>query len=102
MNDFYAGDDVATVTSDLQHVVDELRAGAPEAQLLVARIMPAVGLEAQVAAYDAAIAGLEGEQVAIVDIETGFDHTKDTVDGVHPNEGASERIAEAWFAAIGE
>lgn len=100
VNDFYAGDDVATVTADLRHVVDELQAGAPEAQLLVARIMPAVGLETQVAEYDAAIAELAGDHVAVVDIQTGFDPTKDTVDGVHPNESASERIAEAWFAGL--
>lgn len=100
VNDFYAGEDVATVTADLGHVVAELRAGAPGAQVLVARIMPAVGIEAQVAAYDAAIAELAGEQVAVVDIESGFDHTKDTVDGVHPNEAASARIAEAWLGAL--
>lgn len=100
VNDLYAGEDVATVTADLGHLVDEVRAAAPEAQVLVARIMPAAGIEAQVAEYDAAIAELVGEQVDVVDLESGFDHATDTVDGVHPNEAASERMAQAWFEAL--
>ncbi|MPY93240.1 MAG: hypothetical protein GEV08_09280 [Acidimicrobiia bacterium] len=105
VNDFYGsasapGDDVATVVADVTRAVEELRAGAPEATLLVARIMPAVGLEAQVPELNAAVAQLAGDGVTIVDFEAGFEHAKDTVDGVHPSPDAAERMAEVWYEAL--
>lgn len=100
VNDFYAGEDVASVTADLTRAVAELRAGAPEATLLVARIMPAVALDVEIAELGEAIGALEAEGVVVVDIHSGFDHTTDTEDGVHPTPEAAARIADAWFDAL--
>jgi lysophospholipase L1-like esterase len=100
VNDFYAGEDVTTVSADLARLVEGLQAGAPGAELLVAQIMPAAGIEDQVAEYDDAVAALDGERISVVDLHSGFDPAEDTEDGVHPNAAASERIAEAWYEAL--
>ncbi len=106
VNDFYqpnaAGgyDGPAEVGADLANLVAALQAGAPQAHIYLAGIMPAVAIEQQVFDYNVFAAALGSDKVTYVDLNSGFAEGNDTVDGVHPNPAAAQRLAQGWYDAL--
>src|SRR4051812_25542414 len=47
-------------------------------------------------------AGLTTAQspITVADLWTGFDAVADTVDGVHPNDGGFQKMADRWYPAL--
>ncbi len=38
--------------------------------------------------------------IVVVDCWTGFDPSKDTGDGVHPNSSGNEKLAKSWYQPL--
>src|ERR1044071_1791752 len=92
-------------------LVGQMRAQNPAMKIIVAKIIPMAAsacstCPADVVALNNAIpgwaAGLTTAQspITVADLWTGFDATADTVDGVHPNDGGFQKMANAWYPAL--
>lgn len=92
-------------------LVGQMRANNPRMKIIVAQIIPMSAAAcstcpADVAEFDNAIpawaAGLTTAQspIVVVDQWTGFDAVADTVDGVHPNNGGFQKMANRWYPAL--
>ena len=98
---------VAETLVTLSEIIDVLRRVNPSVTILLASIIPAGDLHAaNLQALAAEIPALAirkttaASKVVLVDQNTGFDGKLDTYDGVHPNEGGEEKMAQKWFAAL--
>jgi len=109
----------ATILSAYGTVVDELRARNPNVWVLVAQIIAmnpintASCTTCECTACGGRVQTLNGmipawaaskttatSPVLVVDQWTGFNATTDTVDGVHPTDTGSEKMATKWFNMI--
>ncbi len=89
----------------LESLVDELIASAPDALIVVARIIPIFWAQSAVTSYNATIEPMvqekveAGAHVIIVDQYEGFPES-DMDDAVHPTVGGYERMAQKWYDGI--
>ena len=99
----------ATKLAAFTKLVGQMRANNPAMKILVAQIIPMTGCDtcaADVVELDNAIpgwaAGLTTTQspIVVVDQWTGFDAAADTVDGVHPNTGGFQKMANRWYPPL--
>jgi lysophospholipase L1-like esterase len=92
-------------------LVGQMRAQNPAMRIVVAKIIPMAAsacatCPADVIALNNAIpgwaAGLTTAQspITVADLWTGFDAVADTVDGVHPNDGGFQKMADRWYPAL--
>jgi lysophospholipase L1-like esterase len=92
-------------------LVGQMRAQNSKMQILVAQITPmapsnCAGCGAGVVALNAAIPAWAGNisaatsPVSVVDLWDGYSTSKDTVDGVHPNDAGNAILAKDWFAPL--
>jgi len=95
----------ANAFADLEKIVDDIVAAAPNSLLAVAAIIP-LGTSTAVPTYNAKIPALvekkvtAGKHVIFVDQYTGFP-TSELADGVHPNDTQGyPRMGDKWYAAI--
>ena len=96
------------MTSDLAGFLDKLITNAPDALLVVAKIIPlGYGTNGVIQAYNQAISGLvqeranAGKHVVLVDMYTGFAAaTMLGSDKVHPNSSGYKFMADRWYSAI--
>jgi len=106
-NDFYNGVDRDSSIENLEEIIETLREANPSVTVLLAQIMPAVGVEEGVAALNAEIGMLadrvstSASNIEVVDLAAGVDVENDLVDGVHPNDERSAIIATRWAEALG-
>lgn len=95
-----------SIVADLGGIVDAIHAHNPQAVVMLAQIIPALGRETEIEALNAQIAVLVAEKhtdespVIAVDQWTGFSLATDSYDGVHPNRDGELKIAAAWYAAL--
>ncbi|HST86015.1 MAG TPA: cellulose binding domain-containing protein [Kineosporiaceae bacterium] len=101
----------ATKLAAFTKLVGQMRATNPAMKILVAQIIPMTGCDtcaADVVELDRAIpgwaAGLTTTQspIAVVDQWTGFDAATDTGDGVHPNTGGFQKMANRWYPPLAQ
>ncbi|MFF5585290.1 SGNH/GDSL hydrolase family protein [Streptomyces hygroscopicus] len=103
-NDIY-GSDPAGAPARLSSLIDHITAQAPNAELFVATITPLGFLDSTVRAYNAAIPGIvrskadAGKRVHLVDMYNALT-TTDLADGVHPNAGGYDKMANVWWRAL--
>ena len=103
-NDMWKGD-VPRATRELAHLIDRIVALAPQARLYVASIIPQPQYEGAVLRYNSAIPGIvksrfdRGARVYFVDMHSELD-SDDLHDGIHPDPGGYEKMAEKWWAAV--
>ena len=99
----------AQMQSDLRTLLDKIFAGAPNALVVLARIIP-IGYDvnnAVVRAYNQALPGIvqesaaAGKHIQLVDMNTGFGAGMFVSDNLHPNTNGYKLMAERWYAAIG-
>jgi lysophospholipase L1-like esterase len=113
-NDMWGGFiPTATKLAAFTKLVGQMRANNPNMKIIVAQIIPmsqsaCATCPADVMAFDNALpgwaAGLTTAQSPIVlaDLWTGFDAVADTVDGVHPNDGGFQKMANAWYPPLAQ
>jgi len=96
----------ASAASDLEKIIDDLVAAAPNSLLAVAAIIPLPNASAAVDKYNAGIPALvqrksaAGKHVIFVDQFEDFP-TSELIDGVHPNDTKGyPRMGDKWYAAI--
>jgi lysophospholipase L1-like esterase len=86
-------------------LIDQLIQAAPDALLVVAKIIPFPGGASAVDTFNAAVPGVvkaradAGKHIILVDQFTGFP-TSELGDGVHPNAAGYARMAGVWYDAI--
>jgi lysophospholipase L1-like esterase len=92
-------------------LIGQMRAQNPNMKILVAQIIPMSASACSTCPADvvelnnalpAWAAGLTTAQspIIVVDLWTGFNADTDTVDGVHPNTGGFQKMANAWYPAL--
>jgi hypothetical protein len=86
-------------------LIDGIVMGAPDALIVVAKIIPLASGGSAVETYNNAIPAVvqkridAGKHVVLIDQFTGFP-TSELGDGVHPNEAGYSRMADKWYDAI--
>jgi hypothetical protein len=96
----------ANAASDLEKIIDDLVAAAPNSLLAVASIIPLPSASSAVDKYNAGIPTLvqkkatAGKHVIFVDQFKDFP-TSELTDGVHPDDSKGyPRMGDKWYAAI--
>lgn len=95
----------ASAPANLEQLLDNIIARAPNALLVVSNIIPLPFAANSVSQYNAQIPAIvqqrasEGANIIFVDQFTGFP-SSELDDGVHPNPAGYERMANKWFDAI--
>jgi lysophospholipase L1-like esterase len=106
-NDANGSNTAATMTSQLDGLITKITKAAPDALLVVAKILPVGWVASTVKAYNQSIPGLvqkhasQGEHVMMVDMNTDFDASKMFVsDNLHPNTAGYKFMASKWYEVI--
>lgn len=105
-NDIRAGQSIASTINDLGSIIDHLRKINPNVAVLLCQVIPEHENVSGTAALDDAIPNLVSQKnrsnsrVILVDQETGFDLSRDSFDGLHPNESGEKKIASRFFNAL--
>jgi len=92
----------------LSTLIDHITATVPTAEVFVATIVPIgnAGADSNARTFNATIPGIvqskvtAGRHVHLVDMHAALT-TADLADGVHPNAGGYDKMANAWFSALG-
>jgi lysophospholipase L1-like esterase len=102
-NDMYG--DTSGAPSRLGTLLDHITAAAPNADVFVATIITSTGRDGVIRAFNAAVPGLvqaranAGKHVHLVDMYSALS-TSDLADGIHPNAGGYQKMANVWFNAL--
>lgn len=95
----------ANVSSDMASLLDELISDAPDALIVVARVIPIFYMLEGVNSYNDSVEALAeeralaGAHIIVVDQFEGFEQSH-LGDVVHPNQAGYERMAEKWYDGI--
>jgi lysophospholipase L1-like esterase len=103
----------ATKLAAFTKLVGQMRANNPNMKIIVAQIIPMSAAAcstcpADIVEFNNALpawaAGLTTTQspIVLVDHWSGFDAVADTVDGVHPNNGGFQKMANRWYPALSQ
>ncbi len=106
-NDILQNYNVSTAPQRLSTLIDRITATVPNADVLVATIIPLSSASQGAAArtFNAAIPGIvwdkvsAGKRVHLVDMYSKLT-TSDLIDGVHPTAGGYDKMAAAWYTAL--
>lgn len=107
-NDVFQDNDLGSSLAELRQVVRVLRSDNPAITILWARLLPttdapstAAIAELNDAAAELAMELTTGESpIHMVDLNSGFDATALTYDGVHPNAEGEAWMASRWYSAL--
>lgn len=108
-NNFAKDNPVPGVIADTRAIVESILRINPQAQVLLAQVIPAGKLPkySYIPELNRKLARLaedlekQGRPVTLVDQAQGFDwRTDTTADMVHPNAAGARKMAARWFAAI--
>jgi lysophospholipase L1-like esterase len=107
-NDAGANETPEQMAGELKEVILLLQKDNPDVNILLAKVIPTAKplWNSRLSILNAEIDGVAKEmrtsssEVVVIDFSTGFDPAVDTIDGTHPNESGSEKMAEKWFDGI--
>jgi len=98
----------AEMASRLDALIDKITTAAPDALLVVAKIIPLSWATTAINDYNKAIPGIvtkhasAGKHVEIVDMNTGFtSSTMMSSDNIHPNSAGYKFMSDRWYSVIG-
>ncbi len=106
-NDLTQNDNVSSAPQRLGALLDKLFAAAPNALVVAAQLIPVTFADPAVVTYNQALVGIvearasAGQHVVLVDMHTGFP-ASELPDRIHPNGPGYARMADVWYAAIGD
>ncbi|WP_438021787.1 SGNH/GDSL hydrolase family protein [Sorangium sp. So ce233] len=106
-NDLTQNDNLPMAPQRLGALLDKIFASAPDALVVVAQLIPITFADATVVTYNNALVDVvearaaAGKHVVLVDMHTGFP-AAELPDRIHPNEPGYARMANIWYAAIGD
>ena len=106
-NDILQNFNVSTAPNRLSTLIDRITNTVPNADVLVAQIIPLANANQNAAArtFNSAIPGIvqskvnAGRRVHLVDMHSRLT-TADLIDGVHPTAGGYDKMAAAWYSAL--
>jgi lysophospholipase L1-like esterase len=105
-NDINLGYDMPNAPARLSTLITHIYGYRPNVKLLVASIIPMVGHEPDVQAFNATIPGIVashqalGRNVVYVPMYEGMNINTDLADGLHPNALGYQHMAQAWEKAL--
>jgi lysophospholipase L1-like esterase len=105
-NDVLQNYNLSTAPGRLSTLIDHVTAGAPNAEVFVATIIPlsSASQEAAARTFNAAIPGIvqgkaaAGKHVHLVDMHAALT-AADLIDGIHPTATGYDKMAATWYAA---
>ncbi|WP_437560911.1 SGNH/GDSL hydrolase family protein [Sorangium sp. So ce542] len=106
-NDVIQDDDLANAPQRLGALLDKIFTAAPDTLVAVAKIIPISFADPKAVAYNDALEDIvearasAGKHVVLVDQHSGFPMSE-LPDRVHPNQPGYARMANVWYAAIGD
>ncbi|MEV1247436.1 lectin [Nonomuraea sp. NPDC050022] len=106
-NDVLQNYNLAGAPQRLSTLIDHITTAVPDADVLVATIIPLSnsGQESAARTFNAAIPGIvqskvnSGKHVHLVDMHSKLT-TSDLIDGIHPTAGGYDKMAAAWYSAL--
>ena len=87
-------------------LLDELSTRAPNALIVVAKIVPLSSSNSALTNYNNAVPGVvsakaaQGKHVILVDPFTGFKSNMLSADGVHPNQSGYDYLGDTFYAGV--
>ena len=105
-NDINLGYDMVNAPTRLNTLISHIYGYRPNVKLFVASIIPMVGHEPDVQAFNATIPAIVashqalGRNVAYVPMYEGMNINTDLSDGLHPNALGYQHMAQAWNTAL--
>jgi acyl-CoA thioesterase I len=105
-NDFFQGESVDNVVSDIKKIIDILQAKNPDVTILLAKLIPAKSSGLKRTQLNARIPDIASakstvrSKVYVVDHTDGYVPETDNYDCCHPNENGNKKMAQKWYNAI--
>ncbi|MBN2526922.1 MAG: cellulose-binding protein [Deltaproteobacteria bacterium] len=105
-NDAFQSQPTQGTMDELKKVIGLLRGDNERVVILLARLIPSTQSQQSLNDINGQIGGLAEElntdisPVIVVNQNEGFNANGDTFDGIHPNEGGEEKMADKWFSAL--
>ncbi len=103
-NDLDRAQTVASTLTEIDSIIQSLRAKNPSVVIFLAKIIPMRNFDTAV--FNAQIDGFIATRttatspIIVVDQYTGYDPQTDNYDNYHPNEQGESKMAGKWFAAL--
>jgi len=103
-NDVYRNSTLTQAPARLSALIDKIRAGAPDAHIFVATIIPFTDpvVNERAKTFNAAVPGVvasKGSKVHLVDMHSALT-AADLYDGIHPTTQGFDKMADVWYAAM--
>lgn len=104
-NDLCQEQTIESTVSDVEGIVDGLRAVNPRVEILLAQIIASASCE-NTPAFNARLPDMAARKmspespIVLVDHDTGFDPSTMTYDGIHPTAAGESRLADRWFEQL--
>jgi lysophospholipase L1-like esterase len=105
-NDINLGYDMTNAPTRLHDLITHIYENRPDVKLYLASIIPMVGHESDVQAFNATIPGIVashrtlGQNIVYVPMYEALDINTDLNDGLHPNAAGYQKMAAAWDTAL--
>jgi acyl-CoA thioesterase I len=105
-NDFFQGESVNNVVSDIKKIIDILQAKNPDVTILLAKLIPSKTFALKREQLNTLIPGIANtkstfrSKVYVVDHTDGYVPKTDNYDYCHPNENGNKKMAQKWYNAI--
>lgn len=107
-NDIGSHQDIIETVTELERIIAILRKHNPGVTILLAQILPVAFSYAniRIMTFNDALPELakslnsDKSPIIIVNHFSGFDATKDTYDGIHPNDSGIKKMVIKWIAAL--
>jgi acyl-CoA thioesterase I len=105
-NDILRGQSFESTIAELRSLIQTMRKRNPNLKILLAQLIPSQGSETLTQQFNQQIFVLarslnsKDSPVILVDQFTGFNVSRDTYDGLHPNESGEQKMANRWFQTL--
>ena len=109
-NDVLQSQSTGSTIDEIGQIIDRIRTAKPGVTIFLAQLIPVdnAGRNTAIRSLNEEIRTLaesknsEHSPIRVVDQFSGFDPKLDTYDGLHPNSGGEDKMAQNWFSALEE